>query len=278
MQPPKLAILAGAGRLPGQLAAACQASGRECYIVAFKGESYAPDLSPDTWVDLAAVGSTLALLHEAGCGEVVLAGSIRRPSLAALRPDRRGAKLMVKLLRARGGDDALLSAVVAELEGEGLRVVGADDVLADLVAPYGPLGQHRPDGAHERDIAFGIRVVRALGALDVGQAAVVQQQRVLGVEAAEGTDALLARCAALRLEGAGGVLVKLKKPGQDARVDLPAIGSATIDGAVAAGLAGLAVEAGGALVFQRADVVAAADRAGLFVVGVEVEATVGEES
>jgi hypothetical protein len=130
------------------------------------------------------------------------------------------------------------------------------------------LGRHVPDAQAEDDIAVGFRVVRALGALDIGQAAVVQQGLVLGVEAIEGTDALIARCAALRREGPGGVLVKAPKPGQERRADLPAIGRRTVEAAAAAGLRGIAVEAGASFVLDRVATAAAADRAGLFVVGV----------
>ena len=125
-------------------------------------------MSRDADVDVAAVGKTLELLKKAGCEEVVLAGPIRRPSLRALRPDRRGAVLMGKLLRAPGGDDGLLSVVVAELEGEGFRVVGADDVLADLAVSVGSLGKHRPDGAARQDIELAVRVLRALGEFERG--------------------------------------------------------------------------------------------------------------
>jgi hypothetical protein len=125
-----------------------------------------------------------------------------------------------------------------------------------------------PDAQAEDDIALGFRVVRALGALDIGQAAVVQQGLVLGLEAIEGTDALIARCAALRREGPGGVLVKAPKPGQERRADLPTIGRRTVEAAAAAGLRGIAVEAGASLVIDHAAVAVAADRAGLFVVGV----------
>ncbi|MBM3516483.1 MAG: LpxI family protein, partial [Alphaproteobacteria bacterium] len=216
--PPKLGILAGGGDLPGKLIDACIAAARPMFVIAFEGEAdpTAIGATPHAWVGLAAVGKTLSLLREQGCEEVVLAGAVRRPSLANVRPDWRGAQLLVKLAGLRSaGDDQLLSVVVSELESEGFRVVGADAVLADLLAPTGAIGGLLPDEAALNDILLGVRVVRALGGLDIGQAAVVQQGRVLGVEAAEGTDALLARCAALRMAGPGGVLVKLRKPNQD---------------------------------------------------------------
>jgi hypothetical protein len=141
-------------------------------------------------------------------------------------------------------------------------------VVAGLLARLGPYGQRRPDAEAEPDIARGIEVARALGRMDVGQGAIVQNGRVLGVEAAEGTDALIARCAALHLPGPGGVLVKVAKPGQERRVDLPTIGVATVRSAIAGGLRGIAVEAGSALVVDAEEVGRAADQGGMFVVGV----------
>jgi DUF1009 family protein len=270
---PRLGILAGSGTLPQRVLDACRSSGRDAYVVAFKGETHDETVAtaPHAWVRIGAVGRTIKLLREAGCEDVVFAGPVRRPALASLVPDRRGATLLAKLAAASGGDDSLFSILVSELEGEGFHVIGADDVIADILAPPGPLGAHTPDRDAMSDIERGVGAVRALGAHDIGQAAVVQQGRVLGVEAAEGTDALIARCAGLRLEGPGGVLVKLKKPRQQRRVDLPAIGRATVDASAAAGLRGIAVEAGGTLVFDRDDAAAAADLAGLFVIGLTLD-------
>ncbi len=268
--PPKLGILAGRGDLPARLIAACRATGRELLVVAFEGETEADGLGgvPHAWSRLATIGRTLELLGEAGCQEVVLAGRIRRPKLASLKPDKRGVALLGKFATRGLSDDNILAAVVSEIEAEGFRVIGADDVLGDLLAPEGPIGKLAPEAADWADIDFGIRVVRTLGELDVGQAAVVGQGVVLGVEAQEGTDALIERCAALAPEGRGGVLVKFAKPGQDRRVDLPTIGVATVEQAGAAGLRGIAVEAGKSLVIDRDKVAGAADGAALFVVGV----------
>jgi DUF1009 family protein len=186
----------------------------------------------------------------------------------SLRPDWRAAKFFARIGYRALGDDGLLSAVIKELEAEGFRVVGVDTILGGVLAPLGPFGRVAPDAQAEADIAHGLRVARALGSLDIGQAVVVQQGLVLGVEAIEGTDALLARCADLRRDGAGGVLVKVAKPNQERRADLPTIGVKTVTTAAAAGLRGIAVEAGSSIVIDREAVAAAADRAKLFVVGV----------
>jgi DUF1009 family protein len=268
--PPKLGILAGGGDLPARLIEACRAAGRGFFVIAFDDQTEPETVAgaPHAWVALGAAGTTLKQLGAAGVEEVVFAGSIRRPALSALKPDLRGARI---LARARSlGDDALLKALVAELEGEGFRVVAPETVLPGILAEPGAYGRHRPDETAEGDIRRGIEVARGIGALDVGQAAVVQQGLVLAVEAADGTDAMLARVRDMAREGPGGVLVKVRKPGQEARADLPAIGPATVRAAAGAGLRGIAIEAAGALVIDRAQVVAAADEAGLFVVGVPV--------
>jgi UDP-2,3-diacylglucosamine hydrolase len=267
----KLGILAGAGELPLRVIEACRASSRPIFVLAFEG-SADPAVTegvPHAWVRLGAAGEGLRLLRENGVEELVMAGGVRRPSLRSLRPDWRTAKFFARIGYRALGDDGLLTAVIRELEVEGFRVIGPDALLGSALAPLGPLGRHRPDAEAQADIALGLRIVRALGALDIGQAAVVQQGLVLGVEAIEGTDALIARCAALRREGPGGVLVKAAKPGQERRADLPTIGLRTIEGAARAGLRGIAVEAGASLLIDPPTLATAADRAGLFILGVE---------
>jgi DUF1009 family protein len=271
--PKRLGILAGGGQLPRRMIEACRATGREFFVLAFEGQADPTMVedAPHAWVRLGAVGEAFRHLREAGVEEIVLAGPVTRPSLADLRPDLRGAAFLARVGGIAFGDDGLLSAIVKEIEGEGLRVVGADDVLAALLTPEGACGRFEPDEIAWSDIRRGITVARALGRLDVGQAAVVQQGLVLGVEALEGTDALLQRCAALRRDGPGGVLIKVSKPKQERRVDLPTIGVATIAKAAAAGLRGIALESRGSLIIDREAVARAADAAGLFVIGVKVE-------
>ena len=271
MRQPKLAVFAGSGDLPGRIIGACRDSGRDVFVVAFEGVTDAAAIgdAPHAWVRLGAIDKTISLMREAGCEDVVLAGPVGRMSMSSFRIDRRGLKALMRHGMGAMGDDKLLSLIVAELEGEKFRVVGIDDILADLLAPAGPIGTLVPDAAAQADIDAGVAVARALGTHDVGQAVVVQQGVVLGVEAAEGTNALLARCAELRYDGPGGVMVKLKKPGQERRADLPTIGLRTVEAARVAGLVGIAVEAGGSIVVDRGVVGRAADAAGLFVVGID---------
>lgn len=268
---PKLGILAGSGDLPVRLIDAARAAGREVFVVAFEGDTSPAlvDGVPHIWVRLGAIGAVVKALSEAAVDEVVLAGGMRRPSLSALKLDWRGIKMLKRLGQAAAqGDGALLRVVVDELEREGFRVIGADDVLMDLLAPAGVLGAIEPDETARADIAVAVEAARAAGAMDVGQAAVAQHGVVLGVEAKEGTDELIARCGRLRQEGPGGVLAKVKKPDQERRVDLPAIGVDTVEAARKAGLRGIAVEAAQSLIIDRPAVIDAADEAGLFVVGI----------
>jgi UDP-2,3-diacylglucosamine hydrolase len=266
----KLAILAGRGPLPAQVAAAALAQGTELFVLAFEGETD-PELVrdlPHRWLPLGAVGRAIDALHAAKVEDVVLIGPVRRPALTSLGLDRRGLQLLARLGLRRRGDDQLLRLIVEELEGEGFRVLGADSLIGGALASEGPMTALAPDAEAMRDIALGLEVAARLGDLDIGQAAVVQQGLVLGVEAVEGTDALVARCAGLKRAGRGGVLVKVKKPSQERRADLPTIGPHTIRVAAEAGIAGIAVQAGHCLIVERAEMVAAADRAGLFVIGV----------
>ncbi len=268
-----LAILAGGGTLPGRVAAAAVASGRPVFIVGLEGfaEKHVLAPYPHAFARMGAAGRILDLLRTNACRDVVMIGPVRRPGLLDLRPDAAGLKLIGRIGRSvfGGGDDTLLAAVVKVLGEEGFRVVGAHEVLTEALAPSGLLGRVAPDPQAMADIRRGVAVARALGGVDVGQGCVVQQGLVLAVEAIEGTDAMLARAGTLRRGGLGGVLVKMSKPGQERRADLPTIGATTIAHAAAAGLRGVAFEAGGALLADPTATIEAADRTGLFLMGVD---------
>jgi DUF1009 family protein len=266
----RIGIVAGGGGLPRRLVDACRLAGRDVFVLALEGAAEPTTVEgvPHAWCRIGAAATGLAILRDNRVTELVLAGSVRRPSLAALRPDWRAAKLFARIGYRALGDDGLLSAIVAEFEREGFRVLGPDQLLATALADEGALGRFNPDAQATADIERGFAIARAVGALDVGQAVVVQQGLVLGVEAIEGTDELLRRCAALRREGPGGVLVKVEKPGQERRADRPTIGPRTVALAAQSGLRGIAVEAGATIVIDRDEVVRAADRTGLFVVAI----------
>ncbi len=268
---PKLGILAGGGPLPRRLAEAAIDSGRDVFIVAFEGQTDAEATEglPHAWMRLGAIGRIFDRLHGEAVRDLCMIGQFRRPTLRELMPDLRGSRLAMKIGFNAVGDDALMRGVGDALAQEGFRIVAAYEVLEDLLARPGTLTRRQPDELDSADIARGLEVARTIGTLDVGQGAIVQQGIVLAIEAAEGTDAMLARSGPLVRDGGGGVLVKARKPQQDNRFDLPVIGVSTVEAAAAAGLAGIAVEAGGALINDTAAVTEAADRHGLFVVCVD---------
>ena len=268
--PRNLGILAGGGHLPLQVAKAAKAGGRSVFVVGLEGfvdKSWLPDW-PHEIVRMGAAGRIKAALLEHGCRDLVLIGPVRRPSFFDMRPDLECTRILARIGKsAFMGDDGLLAAVVKVIGEYGFRVLGAHEVLKEALAPEGLLTRAAPDATAMADIVRGIAVARALGAVDVGQGCVVQQGVVLAVEAAEGTDGMLRRCRTLALPAFGGVLVKVVKPGQDRRIDLPTIGPATIAAAAEAGLRGIAFEAAGAILVNRTASIAAADKAGLFLLG-----------
>jgi len=265
-----LGILAGGGTLPRRVAEAARARGRQVFIVAFAGQHdpATVDGFPHITLRIGEAGRIIAEMKKAGVVDLVMAGGVRRPSLSEIGLDWRGVQLFAKIGAGALGDDGLLAAIGRELGREGFRVVGANEILSSGTAAAGVLGRHRPDEQAEADIAHGLKVAAMLGGADIGQAVVVQQGLVLGVEAIEGTDALLDRAGGLSREGLGGVLVKIAKPQQDRRVDLPTIGPATVARAAASGLRGIAIEAGAAIVLDPDETIAAADAAGLFLIAV----------
>lgn len=265
--PPPLGVIAGGGALPLRVVQAASALGRPVHIVVLEGHG-----DPAAYAGLSHVtlrwglaAQMLSWLKQHGVREVVLAGNVARPSLLSLRPDAASMKLLGRIGRAAfNGDDSILRAVMKVLGEEGFEVVGAQALLAGLLPEAALLAGPMPDDVARADIARGLAVCHALGAVDVGQAVVVQQGLVLGVEAIEGTDALILRAGALQREGPAPILVKAPKPAQSTLADLPTIGPQTIASAHAAGLRGLAFQAGGTILLDRNTTIAAAEAAGIF--------------
>lgn len=266
----KLGILAGRGDLPKRIIDQCVKEGRPFHIIAFKKQTDENLVKghPHDWVRLGAAGTSLSILKEQGVTTLVMAGRIKRPSLAALRPDAWTVKFFAKTGVGALGDDGLLSNLISSVEKEGFKFIAPHDILGDLLAAEGVYGQHQPDEQANRDVLKAFEMAHAIGELDIGQAVVVQDGLVLAVEAIEGTDKMLERCKEVSREGPGGVLVKAKKPNQEKRADLPTIGVTTIQNAHKAGLRGVAVEANGTLVIDQDGIIAEADKLGLFVMGI----------
>lgn len=268
--PKKLAILAGGGALPKNVAEACRRESIPALVVNLGGAA-------DEWINeyepldiaLGQVGRLLETLKAEGCDSITMAGPLTRPQLSKVRFDWQGAKLLPRVTRLfRKGDDALLRGIAEMFEEQGFRVVGPEILLEDILVTPGVMTKTSPTNDAVEDIAIGRKILSALGPHDVGQAVVVVNGVCMAVEAAEGTAQMLQRVSALRMsDGSSGVLVKLPKPNQDHRVDLPTIGPQTVDAASGACLAGIAVEAGNGFIIDREETIRRCDEAGLFLIG-----------
>ncbi len=271
-----LALICGGGSLPLTVAESVVKRGRPVVLFPLRGaaEGVAVERFTHHWMYIGQLGKFFRLAREADCREVVFIGSLVRPSIWQVHPDLKGLTFLLRVLAAyRGGDDHLLSGMGRLLEQQGFILRGAQEVAPEILVPEGTLGRVQASERDRADIDLGLDYLRASGAFDVGQAVVVAGKHVLAVEAAEGTDAMLARMAEMRANGrvrspaGSGVLVKAPKPGQDRRFDLPSIGPLTVEGVVRAGLAGIAVVAGSTIVAEPERLIAAADRAKIFLIG-----------
>jgi DUF1009 family protein len=280
-QEPPVGIICGGGPLPFAVADASLRRGRPVYLLAINGWADPSSVAryPHSWVALGQFGRLQRLAAAAGCSDIVCIGTLLRPALRAIRLDWATIRLLPRVYALfRGGDNHLLSGIGRIFEEHGFRMIGAHEIAPEILVPEGPLGRLRPSAQDLVDIRRGFALIEAIGPFDIGQAAAVAQNYVLAVEAAEGTDAMLARIPELRQKGrvrtpiGAGVLVKAPKPNQDRRFDLPSIGPATIQAVKTAGLAGIAVRAGEVIIAEPAAAAAAADREGVFVVGIAADA------
>ncbi len=269
-------VIAGGGAMPFAVAESLKARGLDPVLFGLKGvcDPAAVERFRHHWITVGQYGRAKKLFRQENCQNLVFIGTLVRPSFSEIRLDWATLRIMGRVWSAyRGGDDHLLSGVGRIFEQDGFRLLGLKEVAPDLLMPEGCVTRKMPDQGATSDIARGREVLRALGPFDIGQAAVVIDNHVVGVEGIEGTDELLKRIADLRARGrirapAGrGVLVKTPKSGQDLRFDLPTVGSRTVEGIAAAGLAGLAVIAGNTVVADPQAMIEAADTAGLFVEG-----------
>jgi DUF1009 family protein len=275
-----LGVICGAGELPVAVAQAAREAGRDVFLVGILGLASEPDLSEfDHGIaGIGEFGKIVRLLKEAKCSDVTFAGKVPRPKFSEVRLDARGALALPGIVSAaRHGDDVLMRTILEYFEKDGFRVIGTEDAARQLLAPKGIMGSVSPNEQDLADISKALAVVRAMGAHDIGQAAIVCEGVVLTVEAAEGTDAMIERAALLpeALRGTDkarrGVLLKAPKPSQERRMDLPVIGRKTLKLAKAAGLRGIAVEADGALILHRSALTAEADKSGIFLLGFDPE-------
>ena len=277
-----LAIICGGGSLPFAVADSALRQGRKVVLFPLRQSADEAMVAryPHHWVRVGQLARCIRLIHTAGCRDVVLIGSVVRPTVTQLWPDFGTLLMLPRIIGSfRGGDSHLLANVARIFEEHGLKLFGAHEIAPEIVLPPGPLGAREPSERDRADIAYGLALLRATGPFDVGQAVVVADKRILAIEAAEGTDQMLARLADLRRAGrvrsadGVGVLVKAPKAGQDVRVDLPSLGPQTVEGVANAGLAGIAAIARTSIVAEPERMAAAADRAKIFVIGVEADGT-----
>jgi len=269
MPPKKIGILAGGGELPRRITDACTRNDQAFHVVVFEGQGD-PEAFKDNSHDiirLGAGGATIKSLRKNGCTHLVMAGAIRRPSIAELRPDWWGIKFFASSGAQALGDDGLLRALIGALEDEGFNVIGADEIVPELLMPKGLMTETPASDLPKQDIACAIDAARSLGAQDIGQAAVAAHGQVIAKEGSDGTDAMLRTLVAAG--NAAGVLAKTLKPEQERRVDLPTIGPDTIINAHAAGLQGVVVEAGNAFLLERDKTIETANDLGVFLVGTD---------
>lgn len=266
--PPKLGVIAGGGPLPIRIVEACRRAGRPVFVVVLDGQGDPADFAAveHTVIRIGAAGAIMKRLTAAECTDLVMAGSTSRPPIAALRPDWWGIKFLATSGAYALGDDGLAQALIRAIENEGLRVVGADTLVPEMLMPAGVLGAVPPSADIETDIDAALAAARDLGQRDIGQCAVAREGIVIAREGKDGTDAMLRRLA--EAGNVGGVFAKTLKPKQERRFDLPAFGAETVAGAAKAGLSGIVVEAGNVFLMDADATRAAADAAGLFVLGV----------
>jgi DUF1009 family protein len=272
-----LAIVCGSGNMPYSVADAVIGRGRRVVLLPLVGWADPAQVERyrHHWARLGQLGRMSRMARQEGCRDVVFIGALTRPAITQLRFDLAALMVLPRLIKAfAGGDDHLLTRICRIVEDRGFRLLGAHEVAPEILVPAGQLGRHAPSDRDRADIAVAQALLATMGPFDIGQAVVVAGNRVLAVEAAEGTDRMLTRVAQLRHDGVlklrnkSGVLVKAPKPSQDRRFDLPSVGTRTVEAAVAADLAGIAVEARGAVTADLNEMVRQADAAGLFVVGV----------
>ncbi len=262
--PHKLGIVAGGGDLPVRLQHFCDAHSIPTFTIGFNNHTDGAAFAgrDHAVMRLGEAGKMVRLFKEQGCNDLVLIGSIKRPSAWELRPDFYTAKFFARIGFKAMGDDGLLKAIRYALEDEGFTIHGIHEFLPDLLAAQGVLGKHAPSEQQQTDVSIGFAAAKALGLRDAGQCVVVHEGAVIAEEDADGTDAMLRRNPVR-----GAILVKTCKPQQDRKLDMPTVGRRTVRLCAELGYAGIAVEAGATLIANREEAIAMADEAGLFVVG-----------
>ena len=267
----KIAVIAGRGWLPKHVLEGCIEKGIGCEIIAiedqfskeiFEGKSYYT-------FPMHAIGKIINKIKSLGIKHIVLAGTVKRAGITKLLLDLKGAKLLTMIMKAGLNDDAILRTVIAFLESEGFTIIPPEKLATSIIVQSGLLTKTKPNPAALADIKKGTEILKAVANFDVGQALVIQNGLVLGVEAAEGTDELIRRCGLIQQKDEEMcILIKICKPNQDKRIDLPCIGQETIKNLYRYNFKGVALEAGSALILNKEETLAEADKLGIFIYGI----------
>jgi hypothetical protein len=267
-----LGIFAGLGILPQMLIEDCQRMGRKFFIFLLEGENYEIDYLPFSPVKLCygEVEKFLSIVRANEIKDLVFIGAVTKPNFSSLKVDKRGALLLTKILASKIlGDDAVLRAVIKFFEKEGLKIIPINQLLKDLAPKKSILSKLHPSKEEMLDIEIAVKAIRAMSYFDIGQAVVVAQKQIIAVEALEGTDNMISRCAGLKVEyKEGAILVKLKKAKQSAKADLPTIGVDTIKNCNAAAIKGIAIQAGATLIVNKEEVLRLVDELGMFLIAI----------
>jgi len=267
-----LAIFAGRGQLPKMLIENCQKNGRKFFVFLLEGENYEIDYSAFNPLKLSygEVEKFLAAVRENNIKELVFIGGVTKPNFSSLKVDKKGTILLAKILASKIlGDDAVLRAVIKFFEKEGLKIIPINQLLTDLAPKKSTLSKIQPSKEELADIEIAVKAIRAMSNFDIGQSVVVAQKQIIAVEALEGTDNMILRCADLKTEYVkDAILVKLKKSNQSSKADLPTIGVSTINNCYVSGIKGIAIQAGSTLILEKEKVVALVDELGMFLIAI----------
>ena len=267
----KLGIIAGSGDLPRKVIAHCRDQHKPYFVLAIEGQtdSITTENSEHCWIKLGSIGAAIQTLKNAGVRDILMAGPVKRPGWSDIRPDAKGALWLAKLAKNAFGDDSLFRILIELIEKEGFSVIGIETLMGQaILAPQGLMGTVDLDEAAWKDIQHAQKILKLTGEADIGQSLIIQDGVILGIEAAEGTNELIRRCQHLHRPGPGGILLKMTKPWQERRVDLPTIGIETIQLASDHGLRGIAVESGSVQILQKEECTTYADKKGLFLIGI----------
>lgn len=268
----KLGIIAGAGSLPKHVMDACKARNVEYHVIGLVHETDMDLFEGDAHLSkfkVYAVSKILQKLKDEGITHLTLAGKVKRADLARLLLDMKGAKLLALILKAGLADNCILKTIMDFLEKEGFEIVAPEEIATEIVLQKGCITKIKPDTTASADIKKGLKILNGVASFDVGQSLVIQNGLVLGIEAAEGTDELIKRCGEIKQQSEEApILLKIAKPHQDRRVDLPCIGTETVEMAHHYGIRGIAAEAGSALVIEQAKTIKLADKYKIFIVGI----------